>query len=82
MKKLLIIDGNSVANRAFYALPFLSNHQGKPSGAVFGFANIILKLLQEEKPTNIVGRHLETRYIAIIRCSENQPLKSLLYNSQ
>lgn len=54
MKKLLLIDGNSIANRAFYALPFLSNHEGKPSGAIFGFANIIIKLLQEEKPTHVV----------------------------
>lgn len=53
MNKLLLIDGNSIANRAFYALPFLSNHEGKPSGAVFGFANIILKLLQEEKPSHV-----------------------------
>ena len=54
MEKLLLIDGNSIANRAYYALPFLSNHEGKPSGAVFGFANIITKLLQEEKPSKIV----------------------------
>lgn len=54
MKKLLLIDGNSIANRAYYALPFLSNKEGKPSGAVFGFANIILKLLQEEKPDYFV----------------------------
>ncbi len=53
-KKLLIIDGNSIANRAFYALPFLSNHNGQPSGAVFGFANILIKLIQEEMPTHIV----------------------------
>lgn len=54
MNKLLIIDGNSIANRAFYALPFLSNHKGQPSGAVFGFANIIIKVLQEAKPTHVV----------------------------
>lgn len=54
MNKLLIIDGNSIANRAFYALPFLSNHEGKPSGAVYGFANIIIKVLQDEKPTHVV----------------------------
>lgn len=54
MDKMLLIDGNSIANRAFYALPFLSNKEGKPSGAVFGFANIIIKLLQEEKPTHVV----------------------------
>ncbi len=54
MDKLLIIDGNSIANRAYYALPFLSNHEGKPSGAVFGFANILVKLLQEEKPSKVL----------------------------
>lgn len=54
MNKMLIIDGNSIANRAFYALPFLSNQEGKPSGAVYGFANIILKILQEEKPSHVV----------------------------
>lgn len=54
MEKLLLIDGNSIANRAYYALPFLSNKEGKPSGAVFGFANIIIKLLQEEKPDYVI----------------------------
>ncbi len=51
--KLLIVDGNSIANRAFYALPFLSNHEGKPSGAVFGFANILIKVITEQKPTHV-----------------------------
>ena len=37
MTKILFVDGNSIANRAYYALPFLSNHMGNPSGAVFGF---------------------------------------------
>lgn len=54
MKKILIVDGNSVAYRAYYALPFLSNHEGKPSGAVFGFANILIKLLEQIKPDNVV----------------------------
>lgn len=53
MEKFLIIDGNSIANRAFYALPFLSNHKGEPSGAVFGFANILIKMISEHKPTYI-----------------------------
>lgn len=54
MSKLLIIDGNSIANRAFYALPFLSNQKGEPSGAVYGFANILIKIIQDENPTHIV----------------------------
>lgn len=53
MSKFLIIDGNSIANRAFYALPFLTNKEGTPTGAVYGFANILIKLIMEEKPTHI-----------------------------
>ena len=53
MDKILIIDGNSIANRAFYALPFLSNRDGKPSGAVFGFANILIKIITELRPNKI-----------------------------
>ncbi len=53
MDKLLIIDGNSIANRAFYAMPYLSNRRGKPSGAVFGFANILIKIIQTQTPTHI-----------------------------
>ncbi len=48
-KKFYIIDGHSLVHRSFYALPPLSA-QGKPMGAVFGFARIILKLLREERP--------------------------------
>ncbi len=61
MTKILFVDGNSIANRAYYALPFLSNHMGNPSGAVFGFANILLKILQEEKPTHIIVAFDHTR---------------------
>lgn len=53
-KKTLIIDGNSLANRAFYALPFLTNSAGKPSGAIFGFVNILIKVISEEKPDGIL----------------------------
>ncbi len=53
MEKFIIIDGNSLANRAFYAMPYLSNHEQKPSGAVFGFANLITKLITEQKPDYI-----------------------------
>ncbi len=50
MDKFIIIDGNSLANRAYYAMPYLSNHDKQPSGAVFGFANLIVKLITEQKP--------------------------------
>jgi len=51
--KFIIIDGNSLANRAFYAMPYLSNRKKQPSGAVFGFANIVTKLISEHKPDYI-----------------------------
>lgn len=53
MEKLIIIDGNSLANRAFYAMPYLTNRNKQPSGAVFGFANLLVKLIVEQKPKYI-----------------------------
>lgn len=50
MKKFLIIDGNSIFYRAYHAMPALTAPSGEPTGAIVGFANIILKLLREQKP--------------------------------
>ena len=52
MKKLLIVDGNSIMNRAFYGTQssFMKNAEGLFTGALFGFMNILLKYLDEEKP--------------------------------
>lgn len=50
MKKFIIIDGNSLSNRAFYAMPYLSNKKQQPSGAVFGFANLLTKIIVEQRP--------------------------------
>ena len=49
-KKLMLIDGHSILNRAFYGLPDLTNSEGIHTGAVFGFINIMLKIASEEKP--------------------------------
>lgn len=54
MEKLVLIDGNSVAFRAFYALPLLSNDKGVYTNAVYGFAQMLLKILQDEQPTRIL----------------------------
>lgn len=54
MSKLIIIDGNSIASRAFYALPLLSNSQGLHTNAVFGFTTMLLKLLEDHKPTHFL----------------------------
>ena len=51
--KLLIIDGNSLAFRAFYALPPLSNFEGVVSNAVFGFCNMLVKAIEDIKPKYI-----------------------------
>jgi len=50
MPKLLLIDGHSILYRAFYAIPILTNKQGEYTNAVYGFMNIFLKFLDEEKP--------------------------------
>ena len=50
MEQIVIIDGNSLINRAFYALPPLRASDGKIYNAVFGCCNIITKLIQENKP--------------------------------
>ena len=50
MKKFLIVDGNSIFYRAFYAMPSLTAPGGEPTGAVVGFGNILLKILRERRP--------------------------------
>ena len=49
-KKLLIIDGNSIVNRAFYGVPLLTDSQGRYTNGVYGFMNIFFKLMDDEKP--------------------------------
>jgi len=53
-KELYLIDGNSYAYRAFYALGKLSTSQGKPVGAVYGFFNMLFKVISEKKPEYLV----------------------------
>ena len=54
MGKLVLIDGNSIANRAFYALPLLTNKKGIYTNAVFGFTQMLLKILADIKPEYIL----------------------------
>jgi len=53
-KKLVLIDGNSIAYRAFFALPLLNNDKGIHTNAVYGFTMMLTKILEEEKPTHIL----------------------------
>ena len=45
--RLLVIDGNSIANRAFYGIKLLTTKDGRYTNAIFGFLNILLSLLKE-----------------------------------
>lgn len=51
-KKLMLIDGHSILNRAFYGLPDMTNSKGLHTNAILGFLNIMFKFLDEEKPTH------------------------------
>ena len=49
-KKIVLIDGHSILNRAFFGVPPLTNSEGLHTNAVYGFLNIMFKILDEEKP--------------------------------
>lgn len=53
-KKLLLIDGNSIINRAFYGVPDLTNKDGLHTNAIYGFLNIMFKVLEEEDPSHLL----------------------------
>ncbi len=53
-KKLILIDGNSLANRAFYALPLLSNKKGLFTNAVYGIAMLLFKIYETERPDSML----------------------------
>ncbi|WP_409297280.1 DNA polymerase I [Peribacillus sp. SCS-26] len=53
-KKLVLIDGNSIAYRAFFALPLLNNNKGVHTNAIYGFTMMLSRILEEEKPTHML----------------------------
>lgn len=53
-KRFLVLDGSSLIFRAFYALPGLSDSYGQPTGAIFGFSNMLTKLMAEQQPDLMV----------------------------
>ncbi len=54
MEKLVLIDGNSLLNRAFYATPLFTTKDGMPTNGVFGFIKLLLKILSDKKPSYLV----------------------------
>ena len=71
MEKLIIIDGNSLINRAFYGVPMLSNSKGVLTNAVYGFFNMMLNLLKQEEP-----EYLAVAFDVSKKCSatKNMPI--------
>ncbi len=53
-EKLVLIDGHSILNRAFYGVPDLTNASGMHTNAIYGFLNIMFKILEEEKPEYLI----------------------------
>ncbi|WP_025691904.1 DNA polymerase I [Paenibacillus zanthoxyli] len=54
MDKLILIDGNNVIYRAFFAMPPLTNTAGQQTNAVYGFTTMLLRLIEEHKPTHLI----------------------------
>ncbi len=52
--KLVLIDGNSIMNRAFYGVPELTNKEGLHTNAIYGFLNIMFKIMEEEEPSHMM----------------------------
>jgi len=52
--KIVLIDGHSIVNRAFYGVPDLTNSEGLHTNAIYGFLNIMFKILEEEAPTHLI----------------------------
>ncbi|WP_028400938.1 DNA polymerase I [Ectobacillus panaciterrae] len=53
-KKVVLLDGNSIAYRAFFALPLLNNDKGIHTNAIYGFTMMLMRILEEEKPTHML----------------------------
>ncbi|MFD1067422.1 DNA polymerase I [Oceanobacillus locisalsi] len=53
-QKLILIDGNSIIYRAFFALPLLNNEKGVYTNGIYGFTTILLRILEEEQPTHML----------------------------
>ena len=71
--KIVLIDGHSILNRAFYGVPDLTNAEGLHTNAIYGFLNIMFKILDEEKPEYLMYMHLRfgIRCLRIIKEPEN-----------
>lgn len=70
-EKLVLIDGHSILNRAFFGIPDLTNSEGLHTNAVYGFLNIMFKILEEEQRI-ILRLHLMCQNrLSATKCSQN-----------
>lgn len=67
-EKLVLIDGHSILNRAFFGLPDLTNAEGLHTNAVYGFLNILFKILEEEQPEYLTVALMCMHQHSVIRC--------------
>ena len=76
MKNLFLIDGSGFIFRAFYAIPLLTNSQGIPINAVYGYCNMILNIYEKFKPEQIIvvfdtkKKHFVVIFIKNIKVTE------------
>ena len=85
-KKIVLIDGHSILNRAFYGVPDLTTPEGLHTNAVYGFLNIMFKILDEEKPEYLTvtfdvprhRRHFVMRCFRSIKERENRWQKNFV----
>ena len=72
-KKVVLVDGNNIAYRAFFALPLLNNDKGIHTNAIYGFTMMLMRILEEEKPTHMLvafdagKRHSVIKHIVSIK---------------
>ena len=63
-ERIVLIDGHSILNRAFYGVPDLTNIKGFHTNAIYGFLNILFKILEEEKPDYLcVGSGTKSEFL-------------------
>ena len=77
MSKFVLIDGHSILNRAFYGVPIFTNSEGLHTNAVFGFLNIMFKIIDSKQPDymavafDVHQLHSDTKCLRITKAQES-----------
>src|SRR2546422_11513437 len=90
-RKLVLIDANGLVYRAFFALPYFTTSDGRQTNAVYGFTNMLLKILDEEQPRYVAAgfdkavptfRHTQFKAYKATRRRKPEDLRPLLTNTK